>query len=168
MLAPTGEGPFLSKEPQNRIRAWLTKHQICALFAQKGHPIYHAGRAGFSFRRNEWLYRAAQKRLLTQEERKSCQTPVLVEGMAGPIVGHHSSLSLSAPSCGLPTPPLLGICSGQRGISRHDTSRYLACAGMIMHTLLTLSFYIDRRASPKLLLLFNLDPRRMHVVQTTV
>lgn len=73
------------------------------------------------------------------------------------------------PPVGFPAPLLLGICFGQRGVRRHDTCRNLKCDGMIVHALLTLTFYLDRRrASPNLLLPFHLDPKRIHVVQTRV
>lgn len=51
------------------------------------------------------------------------------------------------PSVGFLAPLWLGICSGQRGVSRHDTCRSLKCAAGIVHTLLALTFYLDKKKS---------------------
>lgn len=45
-------------------KSLINKTSNLCLFTQKGHPIYPAGTAGFSFSRNGGLYRATGKRWL--------------------------------------------------------------------------------------------------------
>lgn len=64
------------------------------------------------------------------------------------------------PICGLPQAAAVGTDPGPGGVGGHDVSRNLKRACVTEHTLLTLAFYPDgRRAPPKLLLSFNLDPK---------
>lgn len=147
----------------------INKTSNLCFFTQKGHPIYPAGTAGFSSRRNGGLYRATGKHWLIRRtgsgDEPLCQRRVWqVQSLV--TIPHFPRM---LPSVGFPAPLLLGICFGQRDVRRHDMCRNLKCDGMIAHALLTLTFYPDRRrASPKLLLPFHLDPKRIHVVQTRV
>lgn len=65
-------------------------------------------RHGWLFLQSEWGPIQGYRETLVDQDRKWGRTPVLAEGMAGPITGHDSSLSSNAPSCGLPGPTVVG------------------------------------------------------------